>query len=413
MALRFNGAEIPASGDVRFLGASFSEVRFNGVTFWKRGGDYVEPPPTPGFCDASDGTYENMIRVQYGYSNYNADYNIYRSEDDISYSVIGTVTNGDLWFDDVSVVNDVTYYYKVTACWKDDDTVCSGFSESDTGIPKPDDTTEPPQDAPVNLVASDAVYYSKIVLGWENGSETDATHVNIYRDDYLIDSVMFGITEYQDFGVELGTTYTYYIAFKNGSGEGPASNTAEGRTLDDNIYVLKAGDTMTGHLTLSGDGVDDLHPATVSQLNALDPIPAGLICMWSGSTVPKGWVLCDGNNGTPDLMGRFIVGDYPGTVKIGGSADATLVEHTHVLSGSISDGGAHTHTVDLHDAITSGEQPYVSAGGSGDPMFANVEEIKVGGSHSHSHTLSVMSSGEDGAWKNLPPYYSLAYIMKT
>ena len=37
-------------------------------------------------------------------------------------------------------------------------------------------------------------------------------------------------------------------------------------------------------------------------------IPKGLICMWSGSEVPTGWYLCDGENGTPDLRNRFIVG---------------------------------------------------------------------------------------------------------
>lgn len=38
--------------------------------------------------------------------------------------------------------------------------------------------------------------------------------------------------------------------------------------------------------------------------------PAGIITMWSGSTsnIPTGWALCNGQNGTPDLRDRFIVG---------------------------------------------------------------------------------------------------------
>lgn len=40
-----------------------------------------------------------------------------------------------------------------------------------------------------------------------------------------------------------------------------------------------------------------------------DPsIPPGLIAMWSGTTVPEGWVLCNGENNTPDLSDKFIVG---------------------------------------------------------------------------------------------------------
>ena len=55
-------------------------------------------------------------------------------------------------------------------------------------------------------------------------------------------------------------------------------------------------------------------------------VPGGFIGMWSGSaeTIPTGWALCDGTNGTPDLTERFILGagkgDTPGTT--GGTATA-------------------------------------------------------------------------------------------
>lgn len=40
-----------------------------------------------------------------------------------------------------------------------------------------------------------------------------------------------------------------------------------------------------------------------------DLVPKGLIIMWSGdiNNIPTGWVICDGQNKTPDLRGRFIV----------------------------------------------------------------------------------------------------------
>jgi hypothetical protein len=28
--------------------------------------------------------------------------------------------------------------------------------------------------------------------------------------------------------------------------------------------------------------------------------------MWSGTTIPDGWAICNGQNGTPNLIGRFI-----------------------------------------------------------------------------------------------------------
>ena len=41
-----------------------------------------------------------------------------------------------------------------------------------------------------------------------------------------------------------------------------------------------------------------------------NPVPSGAIIMWSGSigSIPAGYYICDGNNGTPDLRDRFVVG---------------------------------------------------------------------------------------------------------
>jgi hypothetical protein len=34
----------------------------------------------------------------------------------------------------------------------------------------------------------------------------------------------------------------------------------------------------------------------------------GMIVMWSGTaeTIPEGWAICDGTNGTPNLIDKFI-----------------------------------------------------------------------------------------------------------
>jgi hypothetical protein len=65
---------------------------------------------------------------------------------------------------------------------------------------------------------------------------------------------------------------------------------------------------------------------------AATPIPSGGIILWSGSigSIPAGYVLCNGNNSTPDLRDRFIVGagSTYAVDATGGSADATLPTHT-------------------------------------------------------------------------------------
>ena len=66
--------------------------------------------------------------------------------------------------------------------------------------------------------------------------------------------------------------------------------------------------------------------------------------MWSGATnaIPSGCSLCDGNNGTPDLRNKFIVGantstgitTYPGLSvgATGGQKDAIVPNHSHPTS---------------------------------------------------------------------------------
>jgi len=79
-------------------------------------------------------------------------------------------------------------------------------------------------------------------------------------------------------------------------------------------------------------------------------IPTGLISLWSGSigSIPSGWNLCDGSNGTPNLTDRFIVG-AGSSYAVNGTGGATsasltstnLPAHTH--TATVTDPG-HTHT---------------------------------------------------------------------
>jgi hypothetical protein len=81
---------------------------------------------------------------------------------------------------------------------------------------------------------------------------------------------------------------------------------------------------------------------------AATPIPSGGILLWSGSigSIPAGYVLCNGNNSTPDLRDRFIVGagSTYAVDATGGSADATLPTHTHTATSTsvVTDPG-HNH----------------------------------------------------------------------
>ena len=140
---------------------------------------------------------------------------------------------------------------------------------------------------------------------------------------------------------------------------------------------------------------------------AATPIPAGGIFLWSGSigSIPAGYVLCNGSNGTPDLRDRFVVGagSTYAVDATGGSANAVVVSHTHTATSTVTDPG-HTHGVNASSTAGSSAAA-TSAGGGLITTDSAITSITVA-------TVNA-SAGVSGTNANLPPYYALCYIMKT
>ncbi len=189
----------------------------------------------------------------------------------------------------------------------------------------------------------------------------------------------------------------------------------------------------------------------------------GMIMMYTGSTAPSGWAICDGSNGTPDLRARFIVGAGDGSGagnsnysvnNTGGAESVTLTEsqipsHNHTFSGSSS----HSHTVNNHTHSFSGSGSqshthgftgvggndhnqhtrhttvmrnrsnptvYTAAGNTG--VQSSTVSISIsgntGGSSPGTNSQTVSISGNTGnkgggsSHENRPPYYALMFIMK-
>ena len=140
-------------------------------------------------------------------------------------------------------------------------------------------------------------------------------------------------------------------------------------------------------------------------------IPAGMISLWYGSigSVPTGWYLCDGTNGTPDLRDRFIVGAGTSYAvgATGGSANAILVSHTHTATSTstVTDPG-HFHTIQV-SGTGAGNPSSTNAGSSTANTNSKTTGITV------ATTTSNTTEGVSGTNANLPPYYALAYVMKS
>lgn len=153
---------------------------------------------------------------------------------------------------------------------------------------------------------------------------------------------------------------------------------------------------------------------------ALNAIPKGVIVMWSGTlaTIPAGWALCDGNNGTPNLKDRFVVGagnEYQPNSPPGG-------EKTHVLT--INEMPTHTHIQDNHvhdrNTLSTGQSGRYNKVGAPDQITSPstnlhfIDELQVPGTGQYTYptTATNQYTGGGAAHNNMPPYYALAYIMK-
>ena len=228
---------------------------------------------------------------------------------------------------------------------------------------------------------------------------------------------------------------------------------------DDHLRLIKSV-LQTQFPGVSGTGFAKAITATEDELNfvhgvtsAIQPqltrvtnaCPIGMIIMWSGTTIPTNWQVCDGTNGTPDLRGRFIWGKSPSNTlnSIGGSADSIVVAHAHgatttsvaSLSASVENQNhSHTFTTNPNSVDHTHTVPTVIGGGTiqGGSGLALGSTSSSGASISHTHngttdtenaahdhtisgtitsTTTVVTAGISPTNANLPPWYVLAYIM--
>ena len=143
--------------------------------------------------------------------------------------------------------------------------------------------------------------------------------------------------------------------------------------------AVKKAETVTGGFTVTGTCTATAFAGDGSALTGISAFVSGMIMMYNSTTAPSGWYLCDGNNGTPDLRDRFIVG-AGSTYSVGDT------------------GGSATVTV---SGTTDGHNTPISA--------SNQMRLQpISGQFDNNHTHNFSGSGD-----NRPPYYALTYIMKS
>lgn len=163
--------------------------------------------------------------------------------------------------------------------------------------------------------------------------------------------------------------------------------------MSDGTIEIKFGDGITEYKDLPFFAHD---VSSGSQI--VSGFISGMIMLWSGSAdnIPSGWVLCDGENGSPDLRDKFIVG-AGSTYNVGDTGG----EATHTLTKDEIPSHSHAMMTDLDGSQTWPAYTSYVGGWSQYPLPMR------------SASADTELSGGNAPHNNLPPYYALCYIMKT
>jgi microcystin-dependent protein len=181
---------------------------------------------------------------------------------------------------------------------------------------------------------------------------------------------------------------------------------------------------------------NDLHvDNNLNVAGAVDFLPKGVIVAWHGTEVPKGWALCNGENDTPDLRGRFIrMSNETDTFEKPWGIDLVNKDLNNPWKSQTG------NNLNDHKGIIFKHS--VGEYGGTDHMYLDITQIPA-----HSHRISQLSrTGNPDGWKdggrhywrnsdygphrtddngkmtdnagsshghnNIPPYYVLAFIMR-
>ncbi|AHG22617.1 hypothetical protein Z042_02580 [Chania multitudinisentens RB-25] len=153
----------------------------------------------------------------------------------------------------------------------------------------------------------------------------------------------------------------------------------------------------------------------------------GMILMFSGTTMPTGWALCDGTVGRPDLRDRFILGattltDNNQTNGSKVNANKQFLVNSNSIAPSVTvnvNGRAltiaqipsHTHQIKSAGKEGTGGQALYERNGL-TPSFKTTFTQAVGSGLAHDHTATGSQVSHNHTTNVVPPYYILAFIIK-
>lgn len=236
---------------------------------------------------------------------------------------------------------------------------------------------------------------TELNLGWTS-EYLPILQVNVpysttdYSETFYYDGLDYTLSEGLTASNDNGTSFLATATF----GE---NETASPRTLT--FYVTVNG--MAYQLIITQSGNPDK-----------TEFGSGMIVMWYGTVanIPQGWVLCDGNNNTPNLINRYPRGHsgtgVPGST--GGSDTVNIaVSNLPTTQFSTNTTGAHTHSYEQYQTGNLDLNRFTNQENT-DGLSTNPNTSSAG---NHSHTFQ-LNSGSQSALTIVPSYATIHFIMK-
>lgn len=238
-----------------------------------------------------------------------------------------------------------------------------------------------------------------------------------------------------------------------GGGQGSDGNTSGGvggLVINSNGLSVDAGsgiqiDSKGVSIKLTADS-----GLSADENNGLKIVPEqmfhkGMVMMFAGTAteIPKGWALCDGSQGTPNLIDRFILGSKPADSGKFNSATLTGSGNTKVysqesssetVSGTIDIGSTTLSEAQIPSHYHIGGMAYLmgshatymvedffneyALNDSSSSFYKNCKKAhhlttsRTGEGEGHTHTGAMSTAAHNHKTDVIPPYYTLAFIIK-
>lgn len=208
--------------------------------------------------------------------------------------------------------------------------------------------------------------------------------------------------------------YNLNILRYHNNSQGESAMLIDKKTGNVGVNQTKPQTTLDVNGTIQGTEVHDQHGVL---------IPPGTIWMFNGQVAPKGWAICNGEGGTPDLRGRCLIGagmvsyvDQKGHAQTKNFAFKEAGGMTDVM---LKEGQMPQHKHDVKEKSPGHSHKYASYHSVGFKTDSETNgndrnRITIDGNETAKTTIKIDESlkGSSESHPNMPPYLALNYIIK-